>query len=122
MKKVHPRNGETLEDVLVRLNILKQSDKCLSVNEIHQYYYQMQQQMLCTTRQWVDFVASDGSALFVQRVVFNKEFWSRNLPRLESFYYNVILLELAYPRVKSGCERIGKLGFTYSTFSALRNQ
>ena len=77
----------------------------------------------CTTRQWVDFVASDGSALFVQRVVFNKEFWSRNLPRLESFYYNVILLELAYPRVKSGCERIGKLGLnTYSTFSALRNQ
>ena len=50
------------------------------------------------------------------------DFWTRNLPRLQRFYYNVILLELAYPRVKDGLEGIGKCGTDFSTLSALRKQ
>ena len=82
----------------------------------------MQQQLFCSERKWVDFVASDGYALFLKRVLLDDVFWSRNLPRLKSFYYNVILLELAYPRVKDGLERIGKCGTDFSTFSTLRKQ
>ena len=67
----------------------------------------MQQQLFCTERKWVDFVASDGYALFAKRVLLDV-FWSRNLPRLESFYYNVILLQLAYPRVKDGVWKLTK--------------
>ena len=123
VKKIHPRKrGETLESALLRLHIIKRTDGCLSVNENHQYYYQMQQQLFCAERKWVDFVASDGYELFVKRVLLDHEFWSRNLPRLERFYHNVILLELAYPRVKDGLERIGKCGIDFSTFSALRKQ
>lgn len=122
VKKIHPGNNETLQDTLLRQNIVKRCDSSLSVNENHQYYYQMQQQLFCTERKWVDFVASDGNVLFVKRVELDNIFWSRNLPRLESFYYNIILLELAYPRVKDGYERIGKLGINYSSLSALRNE
>ena len=82
----------------------------------------MQQQLFCTERKLVEFVASDGCGLVVKHVLLDDVFWSRNLPRLESFYYNVILLELAYPRVKDGLERIGKCSIDFSTFSALRNQ
>ena len=122
MKKIHPRMGETLESALLRLNIIKRTNGCLSVNENHQYYYQMQQQLFCAERKWVDFVASDGYTLFVKRVLLDHDFWTRNLPRLQRFYYNVILLELAYPRVKNGLERIGKCGIDFSTLSALRKQ
>lgn len=122
VKKIHPRMGETLESALLRLNIIKRTDGCLSVNENHQYYYQMQQQLFCAERKWVDFIASDGYALFVKRVLLDHDFWTRNLPRLQRFYYNVILLELAYPRVKDGLERIGKCGIDFSTLSALRKQ
>lgn len=122
VKKIHPRKGETLESAFLRLNIIARTDGCLSVNENHQYYYQMQQQLFCTERKWVNFVASDGYALFVERVLLVYDFWSRNLQRLESFYYNVILLELSYPRVKDKLQRIAKCGNDFSTFSALRKQ
>ena len=60
----------------------------------------MQQQLFCTDGKWVDFAASVGSGLFVKSVVVDLDFWSKNLWRLESFHYNVILLELAYQGVK----------------------
>ena len=85
VKKIHPRKGETLESALLRLHIIKRTDGCLSVNENHQYYYQMQQQLFCAERKWVDFVASDGYALFVKRVLLDHDFWSRNLPRQCNF-------------------------------------
>lgn len=83
VKKIHPRKGETLESALLRLNIIARTDGCLSVKENHQYYYQMQQQLFCTERKWVDFVASDGYALFVERVLLVYDFWSRNLQTLQ---------------------------------------
>ena len=92
----------------------------MCVNENHQYYYQMQQQLFCAERKWVDFVASDGYAVFVKGILLDQDFWNRNLRRLERFYYNVVWLELAYPRVKDGLERIGKCGIDFSTLSALR--
>ena len=82
--------GETLESALLRLNISKRTDGCLSFNEKHQYYYQMQQQLFCGERKWVDFVASDGYTLFVKRVLLDHDFWTRNLPRLQRFYCNFV--------------------------------
>ena len=70
LKKIHPRMGETLESALLRLNMIKKTEGCLCVNENHQYHYQMQQQLFCAERKWVDFVASDGYALFVKRRCF----------------------------------------------------
>lgn len=119
VKKIHPQDSETLETALLRLSIVKATD---SINENHPYYYQIQQQLFCTGRKWTDFIASDGIKLFIKRVVYNPEFWNTKLSRLEQFYYNVLLLELAYPRVKDGLERIGKLGIDFSTLSTLRQE
>lgn len=117
VKKIHPHYIETLEAALKRLHIVKDVDGSLIVNENHKYYYQMQKQPFCTGRRWTDFVASDGTDLFVRRVGFNEDFWNINLPKLKKFYYNIRLLELAYPRVKYDIERIGKLGIEFSTLA-----
>lgn len=122
LKKIHPHQGETLTNALVRLNIVKETDGILSINENHPYYYQVQQQQFCAGRKWTDFVASDGINSFVRRVEYNNDFWITNLPRLAHFYYNVLLLELAYPRVRDGLPRIGKLGTDFSTLSSLRKE
>ena len=114
VKRIHPREGETLHAALLRQNIIKEIDGTLLLNSHHSYYYQIQLQLFCTQRKWADFVASDGENLFVTNTPYNKEFMERNLPRLKHFYYNVLLLELAYPRVKEGADRIGKLGIDYS--------
>ena len=42
-----------------------------------------------------------------------------NREKLEKFYSGTILLELAYPRVKNGLERIGKFGLTYDNLLRL---
>ena len=69
--------------------------------------------MFVTEKQWLEFVAngvrelSDRSVeetdgVFISVVKFNPEFWSSVLPKLEAFYNEHILVELAYPRVRSG--------------------
>ena len=58
-------------------------------------------------------MASDGSSLYLHRVTFDEEFWRKRIPQLENFYHDYILLELAYPRVKHGLDRLGKFGITY---------
>ena len=68
VKKIHPRDNNTMEAALVRLNIVKEIDGILCMNEKHSYYYQVQQQLYCSGRKWTDFVASDGVNIFVTRV------------------------------------------------------
>ena len=49
-------------------------------------------------------VETDG--VFISLVKFNPEFWSFVLPKLEAFYNDHILVELAYPRVKYDLSRL----------------
>lgn len=43
--------------------------------------------------------------LFCERVHFSSEFWNSIFPKLDSFY-NWIIPELAYPRVKDGLDKM----------------
>ena len=67
-KKNHLKENETLHQALLRLHICKprkENPGELVVNENHRYYFQVQQQLLCTPRSWGDFVASDGKSFYV---------------------------------------------------------
>lgn len=48
----------------------------------------------------------DTEGVFISTVNFNPEFWSSVLPKLEAFYNEHILVELAYPCVKYGLSRL----------------
>ncbi|XP_028417250.1 uncharacterized protein LOC114541653 [Dendronephthya gigantea] len=119
VKKIHPHTAESLLDALKRQCILKETGDQVSFNNNHPYYYQIQQQLFCSRRLWADFVASDGKAIFVLNTAYCQKFWEQQLPRLRKFYYDIILLELAYPRVMFGHSRIGKLGITYESLSTV---
>lgn len=121
VKRVHPYEAENLEQALRRQHIIKEIDGSLQLNPNHQYYRQVQLQIFCTERTWAHFVASDGKNIIIKTVLYNKEFMDAILPKRKNFYYNILLLELAYPRVKDGIDRIGKLGFSYSMLCNLRN-
>lgn len=121
VKRVHPYEAENLEQALLWQHIIKEIDGSLQLNPNHQYYHQVQLQIFCTGRTWAHFVASDGKNIIIKTVLSNKEFIDAILPKRKNFYYNILLLELAYPRVKDGIDRIGKLGFSYSMLCNLRN-
>ena len=118
VKKLHNRDQESLDDTLLRQHICKGKSGNLTLNKNHSYYYQVQQQLLCSGRSWGDFAASDGNSIFIERVVYDENFWSEKIQHLEKFYNNMILLELAYPRIKHGLDRIGKAGITYESLIA----
>ena len=48
----------------------------------------------------------DTEGVFISTIHFNSEFWSSVLPKLEAFYNEHILVQLAYPRVKYGLPRL----------------
>lgn len=120
VKKVHPKDNEGLLESLVRRRICKKNGKGqLILCPTHSYYYQVQQQLFCSGRKVEDFVASDGDSMYIETVKYDEAFWEKNLPRLQGFFYDCMLLEMAYPRVKYGLDRLGKLGITYTSLSQI---
>jgi len=74
----------------------------ISLRRTHQYYYQVQCQLFCTGREWCDFTLSTMSDCYIERIYADRELWARILPKLESFYFNALLPELAYPMFYNG--------------------
>ena len=120
VKKVHPKDNEGLLESLVRRRICKKNGKGqLILCPTHSYYYQVQQQLFCSGRKVEDLVASDGDSMYIETVKYDEAFWEKNLPRLQGFFYDCMLLEMAYPRVKYGLDRLGKSGITYTSLSQI---
>lgn len=122
-KVVFLNENETLYQGLVRKRIFLADpmDGHLVINIKHKYHYQVQQQMFVAEKQWVELVfkgvqeLSDKSivgidGVFISMVKFSSEFWSSVLPKLESFYNDHILVELAYPCVRYGLPRFDTRG------------
>ncbi|KAL9950729.1 hypothetical protein ACROYT_G043277 [Oculina patagonica] len=49
----------------------------------HQYYYQVQLQLLCSTLKYIDFVVWTQNGLFIERIFPDKTFWNQNVPKLK---------------------------------------
>ena len=123
IKIVFLKENETLYQALIRKRIFLpgSTDGHLVINQKHKYHHQVQQLMFVTQKSWVDLVVKgvkylpdrsivDTEGVFISTVNFNPGFWSSVLPKLEAFYNEHILVELAYPRVKFGLSRLDLRG------------
>lgn len=108
MKFIQTKPNESLEAALLRKRICQHSGNLVTVNTKHQYYFQLQHCMFVTDRNWIDFVVkgSESPSLYIERVSFNNVWWVEIKPKLEKFFEEAMLPELAYPRVKYGLTRI----------------
>ena len=68
----------------------------------HDYYYQVQCQLYCADKAWCDFVLRTEMELHVERVYRDHSWWSEQIPKLKTFYFNALLPELACPRHGKG--------------------
>ena len=102
MKYIQTLDSETLEDALLRKGICVLKENNITVNTKHKYYFQIHQQMFVTGKKWEDFVVqgSNSDGIYIERVKFDSEFWNGILPKLELFFNNHILPEIAYPTIK----------------------
>ena len=70
---------------------LKINNKKLELKENHAYYWQIQMQMGATQRTWCDLAVYTLEDMFIQRIVFNKEFWEKRIKeKLIKFYDDYI--------------------------------
>lgn len=87
--------------------------KQLRLKRNHGYYYQVQGQLNIANLPWVDFVVRTKNPyqLHVERIVVDQNFWQQTMvSKLESFYHQAVLPELASPRFNtvSGIREPGK--------------
>ncbi len=65
----------------------------------HNYYYQVQGQMAITGIKVCDFAVWTPTDMTVEEIYFDEYFWcTKVLPTLRSFYFEVMLPEIVYPR------------------------
>ena len=70
----------------------------LKLKHTHLYYSQVQGQMAIGCRMWCDFVIYTTKEISVERIYFDKVFWSSELlPKLVRFYDNCFAPEILHP-------------------------
>jgi hypothetical protein len=60
----------------------------------HQYFTQVQGQMAVTDRQWCDFFVFTKHGYYLERILFNPQFWSTVVANLEKFFVLFVAPEL----------------------------
>ena len=68
----------------------------------HDYFFQVQCQLYCDGKEWCDFVVRTQKDLYVERIYRNDSWWQNHLKKLETFYFNAVLPEIACPCIHSG--------------------
>lgn len=68
----------------------------------HAYYYQVQGQLAITRRSWCDFVVYTTKDLHVERIYFDREFWSCAEVKLVDFYISCVLPQIVHSKGTDG--------------------
>ncbi len=71
----------------------------------HDYYYQIQCQLYCTNKEWCDFVVRTEKEMHIERIYRDRKWWDQQIPKLNAFYQDALLPELACPRLGKGVIR-----------------
>ena len=70
----------------------------------HQYYYQVQGTMGIVGVEWCDFVIWTTKGMTIERIQFDKIFWTTCLTYLKSVYLEYVLPEIIYPRISNNLD------------------
>ena len=71
----------------------------IKLKKNHQYYYQVQGAMGIVGVEWCDFIIWTTKGMTIERIQFDKLFWTSCLTYLRSVYLEYVLPEIIYPRI-----------------------
>ena len=84
---------------------LKEEDTKYKLKQQDNYFHQVQCQLYCVNREWCDFVVRTERDLHVERIYRDRQWWSKQMPKLKAFYDGALLPELVCPRFGKGTIR-----------------
>lgn len=77
-------------------------DGKVTLQRKHNYYYQVQGALGVTGKQWCDFSVWTPKGTSTERIQFDQAFWDSMTKKLERYFDNAILPELASPQQPNG--------------------
>ena len=77
-------------------------DDNLELDRSHQYYHQVQLQLYVSGRSWCDFCVYTCKNVAVERIYPDTKWQQECIPTLDSYFFNCMLPELVYPKIKPG--------------------
>ena len=90
-----PEDACSLDGFCCTLQLNSDGIPNLNLRKNHIYYAQVQGQMAVGQRPWCDFVIFTTKGTSVQRILFDNDYWNKELlPKLASFYDNCIAPEI----------------------------
>ena len=103
-KNPHSARAKTLDEACdsTTFCLEKEERGAYKLKKRHDYHYQIQCQLYCTNREWCDFVMRTDRVLHIERIYRDRVWWDEQLLKLEKFYFNALLPELACPRYLKG--------------------
>ncbi len=81
---------------------LESADESCQLKHRHNYYFQIQCQLFCVNCEWCDLVVKTEMDVHIERIYRDKKWWSLQLDKLRTFYFDSLLAELACPRHRAG--------------------
>ena len=86
---------EPLMDLILNGDIyLKLVDGDICLDRKHEYFYQVQLQLLMTERNFCDFVVWSDGDWFCERILQDSDFIQESIPKVLKFYEEAVLLEI----------------------------
>ena len=84
----------------------KTADGSTHLSKSHNFYFQVQGQMACSSRPWCDFVCMTRTGhLFIERVSFDEKFWIECVSKLTGFFRSHLAPEIVCPRQRDPVSR-----------------
>ena len=106
IKNPHSKREMTLSEACTTSSFCLREEKGeYKLKRQHDYYHQVQCQLYCVKKAWCDFVVRTGKQIHVERIYRDTVWWSKQLPKLKTFYFDALLPELACPRFGKGTIR-----------------
>ena len=93
-----PNDAAKESDFCCELVTTPNGQSVLELKRSHPYYAQVQGQMAITSRKWCDFVIYTTKGISIKRIIYNEEFWNKQLlPKLTDFYDNCLCPSIVSP-------------------------
>jgi hypothetical protein len=84
----------SIEEYLKKNKCIKKIGDFFEWNKNHSYYFQIQLQMLMSSRSFADFIVWKRNGFLILREEIDKEFLVENIEKAQRFFYQIIMPEL----------------------------
>lgn len=91
----YSQKGKSVSQIEEPFYMVKDHQGIFRLDRSHDYYFQVLGQMALAGLSWTDFAVFSDQFMIVERIRFCKQDWAVARPKLDNFFFSVLLPYLA---------------------------